>query len=63
MSLSATEANAGGSLAYHELRIILAKMLWNFEFKLCPESDTWINQKCYTLWQKTPLWVEVRAIR
>ncbi|KAF4539469.1 Cytochrome p450 protein [Lasiodiplodia theobromae] len=53
----------GKNLAYHELRIILAKMLWNFEFKLRPESDAWINQKCYTLWQKTPLWVEVRAIR
>ncbi|OJD35901.1 cytochrome p450 [Diplodia corticola] len=53
----------GKSLAYHEMRLILAKLLWNFDFELCPESDGWINQKCYTLWQKDPLWVKARPIR
>lgn len=45
------------------MRIILAKILWNFDLKLCPESDGWINQKSYTLWQKDPLWVEATPIR
>ncbi|KKY14815.1 putative cytochrome p450 [Diplodia seriata] len=53
----------GKNLAYHEMRVILAKMLWNFDFEVCPESEGWINQKSYTLWQKNPLWVKARSIR
>ncbi|KAK0637910.1 Averantin hydroxylase [Lasiodiplodia hormozganensis] len=53
----------GKTLAYQEMRIILAKILWNFDLKLCPESDGWINQKSYTLWQKDPLWVDAMPIR
>ncbi|KAL1634869.1 hypothetical protein SLS58_010498 [Diplodia intermedia] len=53
----------GKNLAYHEMRVILAKMLWNFDFEVCPESEAWINQKSWTLWQKAPLWVKAKSIR
>ncbi|KAF4546144.1 Cytochrome p450 protein [Lasiodiplodia theobromae] len=53
----------GKPLAYQEIRIILAKILWNFDLKLCPESDGWINQKSYSMWKKDPLWVEATPIR
>jgi hypothetical protein len=33
------------SLAYAEMRLILARMLWNFDFELLPESRTWSSQK------------------
>jgi cytochrome P450 len=51
------------SLAYHEARMILAKVLWHFEFELCPESDKWLDQKVYLLWDKTPLMVKARHVR
>lgn len=51
------------SLANHEMRIILAKLLWNFDFELCEESRSWINQKVYLLWDKPPLIVKARYIR
>ncbi|GME66093.1 Cytochrome p450 protein [Neofusicoccum parvum] len=53
----------GKNLAYHEMRIILAKVLFNFDVELHAGSDGWIDQKCYTLWQKTPLWVTVKPVR
>jgi hypothetical protein len=49
-------------MAYHEIRLILAKVLFNFDLELCPGSDGWMNQRVYTLWQKTPLIVKVKAV-
>lgn len=45
----------GRNLAYNEMRLILARMLWNFDFRLCEESNEWYKQKSYTLWEKGPL--------
>ncbi|KAH7062264.1 cytochrome P450 [Macrophomina phaseolina] len=53
----------GQNLAYHEMRMILAKVLWNFDIELCPESAGWMNQKIWSLWAKPPLWVKVKACR
>jgi len=33
------------SLAYAEMRVILARMLWNFDMELQPESQNWDDQK------------------
>ncbi|GME47900.1 Cytochrome P450 [Neofusicoccum parvum] len=51
----------GQNLAYHEMRIILSKVLWHFDLTMEPESDGWLNQKCYVLWEKGPLMVTVTA--
>ncbi|PWY78383.1 cytochrome P450 [Aspergillus heteromorphus CBS 117.55] len=45
----------GKNLAYAEMRVMLARVLWNFDLELAPESATWSEQKTYTLWHKPPL--------
>lgn len=52
----------GKNLAYYEMRILLAKVLLNFDIKLCPQSADWLNQKSFTLWEKHPLWVTVTPL-
>lgn len=40
------------------MRIILARVLWNFDLKLADESKDWLGkQKIYLLWEKSPLYV------
>lgn len=43
------------SLAYHEMRIVLASVMFNFDVTLTPEADNWIDQKCHLLWAKPPM--------
>ncbi|KAL4939387.1 cytochrome P450 [Aspergillus oleicola] len=49
----------GRPFAYNEMRVILARVLWNFDLELLPESDGWEKQKVYTLWDKGPLMVRL----
>lgn len=49
-------------MAYHEMRLIITKVLFNFDLELCPESDGWIKQDAYILWQKSPLMVRLKDI-
>lgn len=44
------------SLAYIEMRLILARVLWNFDMTTAEDSKDWIKrQKIYMLWEKGPL--------
>ncbi|KAL2794803.1 cytochrome P450 [Aspergillus keveii] len=47
----------GKNLAYMESRLILTKLLFNFDIELCPESQGWIVQEMYVNWDKPPLHV------
>ncbi|KAJ5117307.1 hypothetical protein N7448_010939, partial [Penicillium atrosanguineum] len=49
----------GQRLADAELRLVLARLAWNFDLKLQAESEDWIVQKAFTLWSKPPLLVKV----
>jgi hypothetical protein len=54
------------SLAYAELRLILAKLLWNFDVELAAQSDhpRWIQeQKTALIWEKLPLYCELEDAR
>ncbi|KAL4863441.1 hypothetical protein BDV12DRAFT_202115 [Aspergillus spectabilis] len=51
----------GKNLAYSELRMILAKVLYNFDLSLLPESVGWDKQKTFTLWEKPTLVVRLKA--
>lgn len=42
------------------MRVILANLVWHFDFELCPESQGWLNQKVYMLWDKPPLMVKAK---
>ncbi|KAK2042810.1 cytochrome P450 [Colletotrichum somersetense] len=46
----------GRNLAYGEMRLILARILWNFDMRLADESDGWAEKsQAYFLWEKGPL--------
>lgn len=48
------------SLAYAEMRLILAKIIWNFDFKLADPYEDWIGTtKSYAIWEKQPLMVHL----
>ncbi|ERF75985.1 hypothetical protein EPUS_01351 [Endocarpon pusillum Z07020] len=53
----------GKNLAYAEMRLVLAKLALDFDFRLQPESETWIVQKLFTFWEKPPLMVKVTRTR
>jgi hypothetical protein len=51
------------SMAYHEMRLILSKVLFHFDLKLLPESENWADQKTFSLWQKGELMCSLSAAR
>ncbi|KAH8200306.1 hypothetical protein TruAng_005522 [Truncatella angustata] len=54
----------GRSLAYAEMRLITARLLWNFDIEIGPDISTWIEQnKNWTLWEKPPLPVLLKPVR
>ncbi|KAF1847911.1 benzoate 4-monooxygenase cytochrome P450 [Cucurbitaria berberidis CBS 394.84] len=51
----------GQNLAWAEIRTILARLVWHFEFELESESQDWEHQKVFVLWQKPSLMVRLKA--
>ncbi|KAJ5648686.1 cytochrome P450 [Penicillium lividum] len=50
----------GKNLAYAEMRLILAKMVWNFEMELDPRSEKWLERNVMSfLWDKPPLHIRL----
>ncbi|ERF68132.1 hypothetical protein EPUS_06944 [Endocarpon pusillum Z07020] len=49
-------------LAHLEMRLILAKVLWNFDLSLEEESKHWTNQRMHIVWQKGPLMVKLTPV-
>lgn len=46
------------------MRTILARIVWNFDLKLAPDSQDWMErQKVYLLWEKGPLNVYLSPVR
>ncbi|KAI1364145.1 cytochrome P450 [Xylaria arbuscula] len=46
----------GQNLAYAEMRLVLAKLVYNFDMRLADEARGWLDgQKAYTSWVKRPL--------
>ena len=55
----------GKSIAHMEMRLILARLLWNFEIEK-PTDRTlpvWETQDIYWFWVKKPLYVRLRELR
>ncbi|KAF8867033.1 putative cytochrome P450 monooxygenase [Acephala macrosclerotiorum] len=53
----------GKSFAYNEMRVILARVLWNFDLVLEKESASWNEQKTFTLWEKGALMCRLKSVR
>ncbi|KAJ3494886.1 hypothetical protein NLG97_g3787 [Lecanicillium saksenae] len=48
------------NLAYAEMRLILAKLLWNFDISLADESRDWESKsRIFMVYQKEPLYISI----
>ena len=45
------------------MRLVLAKVLWNFDIELLPESREWDKQRIYTFWEKGALSVKLTPVK
>jgi cytochrome P450 len=53
----------GMNLAYAEVRVILARLLWNFDMELCEESMNWAEgMKVFMILQRPPLMVKLTPV-
>ncbi|KAH8649307.1 averantin oxidoreductase [Xylariales sp. PMI_506] len=52
----------GRNLAYTEMKIIIARLVWEFDLELATQGD-WIDQKVYMVWEKPPLWMKLHPVR
>ncbi|KAJ4356741.1 uncharacterized protein N0V89_004777 [Didymosphaeria variabile] len=54
----------GKGLAYAEMRILLAKMLWHFDFELADAAKQWHESlRAFLIWERTPLRVRLRKVQ
>ena len=54
----------GRNLGRAEMKLILSKILWNFDLELDePRTGDWMKQKVYVLWEKPPLWVKLTPVK
>jgi len=51
----------GRNLAYTEMRILLARLLFNFDIEATPQIEGWMDQRIWFLWDKKPLLIKLRA--
>jgi cytochrome P450 len=51
------------SLALAEMKLVLARIIFNFDLELVDEKSNWLDQEVYGLWMKRPLMVRVKDIR
>lgn len=42
------------------MRLVLARLLFNFDIEATPAVQGWLNQKVHILWMKQPLWIKLR---
>ena len=59
------EADGQNRLAWAEMKLILCKVLWNFDMELAGgNKDDWsMEQKVYLLYERTPVYVKLTSIR
>ncbi|MCJ1249217.1 hypothetical protein MMC30_006440 [Trapelia coarctata] len=50
----------GRTLAYAEMRLLLANLVWHFDLELMKESEDWLDRNTiYTLWMRPELMVKL----
>lgn len=53
----------GKTLAYAEMRLILARFIFNFDVELEPGMEKWLDgMKSYIVWEKPPLMVRLKPV-
>ncbi|KAK3113754.1 hypothetical protein LTR53_008657, partial [Teratosphaeriaceae sp. CCFEE 6253] len=50
-------------LAYAKMRLLLAKMLYNFDFELAdPAEDWYAGLRAYMVWERTALRIKLKPV-
>lgn len=50
------------SLAFTEMRLIMARLVWNYDIEIAEESIGWDKRcKCYIAFEKGPLYIRLKA--
>ncbi|KAK4186710.1 cytochrome P450 [Podospora australis] len=53
----------GRNLAYVEMRLVLARIIYDFDLALAERSKGWLeNLKVYTIWQRVPLYIHLTPV-
>lgn len=45
------------------MRLILARLILEFDMRLVDKDSDWLDQKVYTLWSKTALDIQLTAVK
>jgi cytochrome P450 len=54
----------GRNLAYAEMRLVLARMVFEFDMELAERSKNWLKQaQAYTIWKKTELYLRLTPVK
>ncbi|KAK8119161.1 Cytochrome P450 monooxygenase alt3 [Apiospora kogelbergensis] len=54
----------GVNMAYAEMRVLLAHLLWNFDVELTDGTSRWIDeQKTWLVWHKIPMMMNLKSIQ
>lgn len=48
------------SMAYVEMKMMMVKMLWNFDLRLVDKDEDWLDQPVFLIFKERPLMVQVR---
>ncbi|KAM5346017.1 hypothetical protein ACJ41O_011878 [Fusarium nematophilum] len=52
------------NLACVEIKVVLARLIWNFDISLALEGNQWMeNQKIFTMWEKGPLMFALEPVK
>ena len=53
-----------GSLAYAEMRLLLAIMLWHFDMELAHSQDNWFAKlQGFTIWNRNGLDIRLKSVK
>lgn len=54
---------SSSSLAYAEMRTIMARLIYSFDMELVNPDEAWMDQKVFFLWSKPPLNVYLTPVQ
>lgn len=50
-------------MAWYEMRVVLATVIWHFDLELAAPDVDWADQKTYTSWNQNPLPIFLKSAR
>ncbi|KAK7698575.1 hypothetical protein SLS64_012443 [Diaporthe eres] len=58
-----TRGCIGRNLAYSEIKLIMARLVWQFDIQNATEGDWMGSQKVFMVWEKAPLWIKLQPVK